>query len=81
MTFNVTFTPFSSVFGGTSEKYIPLSALEGMEIWVQLESCGNAIKYQWIPYVKSFVAQVLSDVHANGGGQSDVYAYNTTHHT
>jgi len=49
ITFDVTFTPFSAVFGGACEKYIPLSALEGMEIWIQLETCANAIKYQWIP--------------------------------
>ena len=53
ITFDVTFTPFSAIFGGACDKYIPLSALEGMEINIQLETCGNAIKYCWVPYPTS----------------------------
>ena len=36
--FDITFTPLSGVFGGTCEKYIPLSVLEGLEVWLQLEN-------------------------------------------
>ena len=43
--FDVMFTPLSAVFGGGSEKYIPLSVMEGMEICLQLEDFANAIKY------------------------------------
>ena len=41
---NITFTPLSGVFGGTCEKYIPLSVLEGLEVWIQLENVRNCLK-------------------------------------
>lgn len=48
-TFDLTFTPFSAVFGGASEKYIPLSVMEGMEVRLQLENPQGAIKYAFLP--------------------------------
>jgi hypothetical protein len=49
VTFDLTFTPFSGVFGGACEKYIPLSVMEGMEIHLQLENVQNCIQYQFFP--------------------------------
>jgi hypothetical protein len=48
-TFDLTFTPFSAVFGGACEKYIPLSVMEGMEIHLQLENIQSCIGYKLIP--------------------------------
>lgn len=50
ITFDVSFTPFSAVFGGACDKYIPLSVMEGMEIWLYLENPQNVIKYQFIGF-------------------------------
>ena len=50
VTFDVTFTPLSAVFGGACEKYVPLSVMEGLEIHLQLENIRNCIKYQFTPY-------------------------------
>ena len=51
--FDITFTyasyALSRVFGGTCEKYIPLSVLKGLEVWIQLENVKNCLKYQFIP--------------------------------
>ena len=52
ITFDITFTPLSGVFGGACEKYIPMSALEGMEIHMQLEDIRNCIKYKFTPNVR-----------------------------
>ena len=49
-TFDVTFIPLSGVFGGACEKYIPLSVMEGLEIWMQLDNIANILKYQFVPY-------------------------------
>ena len=40
--FGVTFTPLSGVFGGACEKYIPLSVMESLEVW--LASIGQRSK-------------------------------------
>ena len=32
------------------KKYIPLSVLEGLEVWIQLENVKNCLKYQFFPY-------------------------------
>jgi hypothetical protein len=48
VTFDLTFTPFSGVFGGACEKYIPLSVMEGMEIHLQLENPQSCIQYQFL---------------------------------
>ena len=53
VSFDITFTPLSGVFGGTCEKYIPLSVLEGLEIWIQLENVKNCLKYQFLPFPAS----------------------------
>ena len=45
VSFDITFTPLSGVCGGTCKKYIPLSVLEGLEIWIQLENMKNVLKY------------------------------------
>ena len=50
VSFDITFTPLSGVFGGACEKYIPLSVLEGLEIWIQLENINNVLKYQFLPF-------------------------------
>lgn len=50
VSFDITFTPLSGVFGGTCEKYIPLSVLEGLEVWLQLENVKNCLKYQFLPF-------------------------------
>ena len=38
------------MFGGACEKYIPLSVMEGMEIWLCLGNPQNVIKYQFIGF-------------------------------
>ena len=48
--FDVTFTPFSGVFGGACDKYIPLSVMEGLEVWLQLDNIANILKYKFTPY-------------------------------
>ena len=48
--FDVTFTSFFAVFGGAFEKYIPLSVMEGLEIWLQLDNVANMLKYQLVPF-------------------------------
>ena len=48
--FDLTFTPFSAVFGGGCEKYLPLSVMEGLEIHLQLENAPQCIQYAFVPY-------------------------------
>jgi hypothetical protein len=50
VSFDVTFTPLSAVFGGACDKYLPLSVMEGIEIHLQLETPANCIKYQFVPF-------------------------------
>jgi hypothetical protein len=61
-TFDLTFTPFSAVFGGACEKYIPLSVMEGMEIHLQLENIQSCIGYRFIPQVNG------AGAHRNANG-------------
>ena len=50
VSFNITFMPLSGVFGSTCKKYILLSVLEGLEIWIQLKNIKNGLKYQFLPF-------------------------------
>jgi len=52
--FDVTFTPLSGVFGGACEKYIPLSAMEGLEVCLQLDNIANVLKYEFTPYPNAY---------------------------
>ena len=44
------FTPFSAVFAGACEFFLPLSVMEGMEIWLYLENPQSVVKYQFIGF-------------------------------
>ena len=46
----LSFNLLSGVFGGASEKYIPMSVMEGMQIEIQLDNCANVVKYQFVPF-------------------------------
>ena len=50
ISFDLTFTPFSAVFGGGCEKYLPLSVMEGLEIHLQLENPSQCLQYAFVPY-------------------------------
>ena len=43
----LSFNLLSAVFGGASEKYMPMSIMEGMQIEIQLDNCANVVKYQF----------------------------------
>jgi len=50
VSFTLIFTPISAIFGGASEKYLPLSVMEGLELHLQLENIQNAVSYVFNPY-------------------------------
>ena len=51
--FDVTFTPLLGVFSSSCEKIILLSAMEGLEIWLQLDTVCNILKYQFVPFLST----------------------------
>ena len=44
---DVTFTPLSGVFSGACKKYIHLSVMEGLEVWLHLDNIANVLKYEF----------------------------------
>ena len=46
--FDITFTHLFGVFGSMCETYIPLSVMEGLEIWLRLDNIANVLKYQFV---------------------------------
>ena len=78
ITFDVTFTSFSAVFGGASEKYIPLSVMEGMEVHLQLENVQNAIKYQYLNFPNDTVVGLVA-IATNLGAHKTLGWYDTHH--
>jgi hypothetical protein len=71
VSFTLIFTPLSAIFGGASEKYLPLSVMEGMEIHLQLENLQNCISYVFVPDDGNSSGTLTSDLVDASGAPTD----------